>query len=111
MALSRLIIIAVKPLYQKVNDFREMRKWMIRETLFECKRICADICFNSILIIHTNIFKVGGLQLEGCTFDGAVLVENQRDSPSVSAVPPCTIAWITKVMMTLSPISLRGEMI
>ncbi|CAB3978327.1 cytoplasmic dynein 2 heavy chain 1-like [Paramuricea clavata] len=40
--------------------------------------------------------KVGGLQLEGCTFDGTVLIENQRDSPSVSAVPPCTIAWIAK---------------
>lgn len=41
--------------------------------------------------------KVGGLQLEGCTFDGARLSENQRDSPSVSAIPPCHVAWIPKV--------------
>uniref|UniRef100_A0A8C9S5I7 Cytoplasmic dynein 2 heavy chain 1 n=1 Tax=Scleropages formosus TaxID=113540 RepID=A0A8C9S5I7_SCLFO len=38
--------------------------------------------------------KVGGLQLEGCSFDGSCLSENQHDSPSVSAVPPCHMAWI-----------------
>ncbi|XP_068440329.1 cytoplasmic dynein 2 heavy chain 1 isoform X1 [Clinocottus analis] len=37
--------------------------------------------------------KVGGLQLEGCSFDGVHLCENQHDSPSVSAVPPCFMAW------------------
>lgn len=44
--------------------------------------------------------KVGGLQLEGCSFDGARLSENQRDSPSVSAVPPCQVAWIPKVSLS-----------
>ncbi|XP_028320044.1 cytoplasmic dynein 2 heavy chain 1 isoform X2 [Gouania willdenowi] len=38
--------------------------------------------------------KVGGLQLEGCSFDGVHLCENQHDSPSVSAVPPCHMAWV-----------------
>ncbi|XP_055023019.1 cytoplasmic dynein 2 heavy chain 1 [Boleophthalmus pectinirostris] len=38
--------------------------------------------------------KVGGLQLEGCSFDGTHLSENQHDSPSVSAVPPCYMAWV-----------------
>uniref|UniRef100_A0AAV2J329 Cytoplasmic dynein 2 heavy chain 1 n=1 Tax=Knipowitschia caucasica TaxID=637954 RepID=A0AAV2J329_KNICA len=38
--------------------------------------------------------KVGGLQLEGCSFDGAHLSENKHDSPSVSAVPPCYMAWV-----------------
>ncbi|XP_064157010.1 dynein cytoplasmic 2 heavy chain 1 isoform X2 [Anguilla rostrata] len=38
--------------------------------------------------------KIGGLKLEGCSFDGKHLSENQHDSPSVSAVPPCHIAWI-----------------
>uniref|UniRef100_A0A3Q2D7E6 Dynein cytoplasmic 2 heavy chain 1 n=1 Tax=Cyprinodon variegatus TaxID=28743 RepID=A0A3Q2D7E6_CYPVA len=37
--------------------------------------------------------KVGGLQLEGCRFDGVHLSENQHDSPSVSAVPTCYMAW------------------
>ncbi|KAM4566457.1 cytoplasmic dynein 2 heavy chain 1 isoform 3-T3 [Odontesthes bonariensis] len=38
--------------------------------------------------------KVGGLQMEGCRFDGVHLSENQHDSPSVSAVPPCYMAWV-----------------
>ncbi|KAJ8280434.1 hypothetical protein GJAV_G00054510 [Gymnothorax javanicus] len=38
--------------------------------------------------------KIGGLKLEGCSFDGKRLSENQHDSPSVAAVPPCYIAWI-----------------
>ena len=41
--------------------------------------------------------KVGGLQLEGCTFDGQRLSENQRDSPIVSSIPNCVVAWIPKV--------------
>ncbi|XP_075905861.1 cytoplasmic dynein 2 heavy chain 1 [Nelusetta ayraudi] len=40
--------------------------------------------------------KVGGLQLEGCSFDGVHLCENQHDSPSVSAVPTCYMAWVTQ---------------
>ncbi|XP_022103094.1 cytoplasmic dynein 2 heavy chain 1-like isoform X1 [Acanthaster planci] len=40
--------------------------------------------------------KIGGLQLEGCTFDGSRLSENQRDSPSVCTVPTCTVAWVLK---------------
>ena len=38
--------------------------------------------------------KIGGLQIEGCSFDGSRLSENQRDSPSISAIPPCSVAWI-----------------
>uniref|UniRef100_A0A3Q1I1J7 Cytoplasmic dynein 2 heavy chain 1 n=1 Tax=Anabas testudineus TaxID=64144 RepID=A0A3Q1I1J7_ANATE len=41
--------------------------------------------------------KVGGLQLEGCSFDGVHLCENQHDSPSVSAVPPCYMAWVPQI--------------
>ncbi|XP_028975291.2 cytoplasmic dynein 2 heavy chain 1 isoform X3 [Esox lucius] len=40
--------------------------------------------------------KVGGLQLEGCSFDGTRLSENQHDSPTVSAVPVCYMAWIAQ---------------
>ena len=41
-------------------------------------------------------FQIGGLQLEGCSFDGSRLTENAHDSPSVVAMPPCTVAWVTK---------------
>nr|XP_026693267.1 cytoplasmic dynein 2 heavy chain 1-like isoform X1 [Ciona intestinalis] len=40
--------------------------------------------------------KIGGLQLEGCSFDGLTLSENQRDSSTVSAVPACYVAWLPK---------------
>ena len=40
--------------------------------------------------------QVCGLLLEGCSFDGSRLLENQRDSLSVSIVPPCSVAWVTK---------------
>ena len=41
--------------------------------------------------------KVPGLLLEGCTFDGSRLSENQRDSPIISSIPDCVMAWIPKV--------------
>ncbi|XP_008581746.1 PREDICTED: cytoplasmic dynein 2 heavy chain 1-like, partial [Galeopterus variegatus] len=38
--------------------------------------------------------KISGLFLEGCSFDGNRLSENQHDSPSVSSVLPCFMGWI-----------------
>ncbi|OXB57863.1 hypothetical protein ASZ78_016437 [Callipepla squamata] len=38
--------------------------------------------------------KITGLLLEGCSFDGSRLSENLHDSPSVSSVLPCYMAWI-----------------
>ncbi|XP_069495113.1 cytoplasmic dynein 2 heavy chain 1 isoform X2 [Ambystoma mexicanum] len=38
--------------------------------------------------------EITGLQLEGCTFDGNRLSENQHDSPSVSSMRSCFVAWI-----------------
>ncbi|XP_035389840.1 cytoplasmic dynein 2 heavy chain 1 isoform X3 [Electrophorus electricus] len=49
--------------------------------------------------------KVGGLQLEGCSFDGIRLSENQHDSPSVCAVPACHMAWIPQTVQgSYSPV-------
>ena len=44
----------------------------------------------------TSFDQIGGLQLEGCSFDGSQLTENCHDSPSVVAMPPCMVAWVTK---------------
>ena len=38
--------------------------------------------------------KISGLLLEGCSFDGNRLSENQHDSPSVLSVLPCFMGWI-----------------
>ena len=45
--------------------------------------------------------KIGGLQIEGCSFDGSRLSENQRDSPSISGIPPCSVAWIKVIFLAL----------
>ena len=42
--------------------------------------------------------KISGLLLEGCSFDGNRLSENQHDSPSVSSVLPCFMGWIPQVI-------------
>ena len=34
--------------------------------------------------------------MEGCSFDGSRLLENKRDSPSVTTMPACLVAWVTK---------------
>ena len=54
--------------------------------------------------------KIGGLQIEGCSFDGSRLSENQRDSPSISAIPPCSVAWI-KVGRNLTKFSFASDCI
>ena len=41
--------------------------------------------------------QIEGLLLEGCSFDGTMITENDRSSTSVSNVPECSIAWIAKV--------------
>lgn len=55
--------------------------------------------------------------MEGCSFDGNTLTENQRDSPSVSAIPTAEVAWVPKVRrlhiavianrLVLSPYNIR----
>ena len=54
--------------------------------------------------------KLGGLLMEGCSFDGARLSENQRDSPSVSGIPPCVVGWIPKVSLDTLYIHLSLKM-
>ena len=41
--------------------------------------------------------QIEGLLLEGCSFDGTMITENDRSSASVSNVPECSIAWIANV--------------
>ena len=43
--------------------------------------------------------QVGELYLEGCTFDGKRLLENERNSPTVAAIPACNMAWVQKVTL------------
>lgn len=62
--------------------------------------ICLSRLFLSDFIAPTfHVFQVGGLQLEGCSYDGVCLSENQHNSPSVSAVPTCYMAWVLQVCL------------
>ena len=42
-------------------------------------------------------YKVGGLLLEGCLFDGQMLIPCRPDSPVTTVLPTCFMAWISKV--------------
>ena len=42
--------------------------------------------------------QVGELYLEGCTFDGKHLSENERNSATVAAIPACSMGWVPKVL-------------
>ncbi|CAM1329611.1 Uncharacterised protein at_DN1743, partial [Pycnogonum litorale] len=42
----------------------------------------------------TLSFKIGGMLLEGCVFDGNQLSECHSDTPSVSTVSASTMAWV-----------------
>lgn len=53
------------------------------------------------IFVDTLVFQVGALQLEGCSFDGVCLCENQHNSPSVSATPTCYLAWVLQVCEAL----------
>ncbi|CAF5134082.1 unnamed protein product, partial [Rotaria sp. Silwood1] len=52
------------------------------------RAVCCLNAFKNVSI------KIGGLQLEGCSFDNGRLSESAPDSPSVTAFPSCYIAWI-----------------
>ncbi|XP_041357041.1 cytoplasmic dynein 2 heavy chain 1-like isoform X2 [Gigantopelta aegis] len=76
-----------------LNAFRQQTAREIQCSMDSLKFACT--WQGSIQGARTTI-RIGGLQLEGCSFDGSRLSENQRDSPSISAIPPCSVAWIPK---------------
>eukprot|EP00117_Sycon_ciliatum_P036543 scpid1236/ scgid27488/ Cytoplasmic dynein 2 heavy chain 1; Dynein heavy chain isotype 1B len=51
---------------------------------------------NNYTLSHQLTISVGELYLEGCTFDGKRLLENERNSPTVAAIPACNMAWVQK---------------
>ncbi|XP_055895255.1 cytoplasmic dynein 2 heavy chain 1-like isoform X1 [Biomphalaria glabrata] len=76
-----------------LNAFRQQIAREMKCSMDSLKFVCS--WRGSIQGARTSI-KVGGLMIEGCTFDGSRLSENQRDSPTVVAIPPCIVSWIPK---------------
>ncbi|XP_039269307.2 cytoplasmic dynein 2 heavy chain 1-like [Styela clava] len=76
-----------------LNALRQQAARDSKTSMDELKFVCS---WKGSLTGAKNPVRIGGLQLEGCTFDGNRLSENQRDSPTVSSIPPCHVAWIPK---------------
>lgn len=74
-----------------ISNFRE-----IKSSMDSLKFVCS---WKGSISGARYSCKISGLQLEGCVFDGSRLSESQRDSPIVTTIPDCTIAWISKVSL------------
>lgn len=76
-----------------MNALRQQSARDSNTSMDELKFVCT---WKGNLSGSKNVVKIGGLLLEGCTFDGNRLSENHRDSATVSSIPPCLVAWIPK---------------
>ncbi|XP_033632471.1 cytoplasmic dynein 2 heavy chain 1-like isoform X2 [Asterias rubens] len=76
-----------------LNALRQLTARDIKTSMDSLKFVCT---WGGSISGAKHQVKIGGLQLEGCTFDGSRLSENQRDSPSVCTIPTCTVAWVLK---------------
>ncbi|KAJ3590362.1 hypothetical protein NHX12_008314, partial [Muraenolepis orangiensis] len=72
---------------------RAGRQALLSDTL-DLSMNCSMDSLRFVTSWKSPIKEVGGLQLEGCSFDGVRLSENQHESPSVASVPPCYMAWV-----------------
>lgn len=70
--------------------------YIIHHSLYSCASLSPLLPPSSDPPLRFLFSQIGGLQLEGCTFDGSRLLENKRDSPSVTTMPACSVAWVTK---------------
>lgn len=76
-----------------LNALRQQAARELKTSMDELKFYCT---WRGGIPTAKTIVKICGLQLEGCSFDGSRLSENQRDSPTVCSIPPCQAAWIQK---------------
>lgn len=76
-----------------LNALRQQSARDSNTSMDELKFVCT---WKGNLSGSKNVIKIGGLLLEGCTFDGNRLSENHRDSATISSIPPCQVAWIPK---------------
>ncbi|NXA12552.1 DYHC2 protein, partial [Sapayoa aenigma] len=80
----------IKPGFSKISLPREVLS--LKRNSAEYQMLTLYLKSNIPEKITVNL--ISGLQLEGCRFDGNRLSENLHDSPSVSSVLPCYMAWI-----------------
>jgi len=90
--------INLSDLFRSDTFLNALRQQTARETKQPMDTLVLNTSWSGEVKHGKNIsVKISGLQLEGCSFDGGRLSESAPDSPSVSAFPPCHIAWIPGV--------------
>lgn len=90
--------INLSDLFRPDTFLNALRQQTARETKQPMDTLVLNTSWSGEVKHGKNVsVKIGGLQLEGCSFDGGHLNESAPDSPSVTAFPPCYIAWVSKV--------------
>jgi dynein heavy chain 2 len=90
--------INLSELFRPDTFLNALRQQTARETKQPMDTLSLSTSWSGEVKHGKNVsIKISGLQLEGCSFDGGRLSESAPDSPSVTAFPPCYIAWIPRV--------------
>jgi dynein heavy chain 2 len=92
--------IPLSDLFRPDTFLNALRQQTARETKQPMDTLVLNTSWSGEVKHGKNVsIKISGLQLEGCSFDGGRLGESAPDSPSITAFPPCSIAWIPRVRM------------
>lgn len=74
-----------------LNAFRQQTARAVKCSMDTLKFVCS---WQQPVPGAHNSVRIGGLLLEGCTFDGHTLSNNRSDSATVCNLPPAYISWI-----------------
>ncbi|CAF2056597.1 unnamed protein product [Rotaria magnacalcarata] len=89
--------ISLSDLFRPDTFLNALRQQTARETKQPMDTLILNTSWSGESKHGKNVsIKISGLQLEGCSFDGGRLSESAPDSPSVTAFPSCSIAWIPR---------------
>jgi dynein heavy chain 2 len=90
--------INLSELFRPDTFLNALRQQTARETKQPMDTLVINTSWSGEVKHGKNIsIKITGLQLEGCSFESGRLSESAPDSPSVTAFPTCSIAWIPQV--------------
>jgi dynein heavy chain 2 len=76
-----------------LNSLRQHSARDTKISMDELKLVCS---WNGPIRNAQFNVKIGGLQLEGCNFNGTKLMECDENSPGIVSLPECYISWIPK---------------
>lgn len=77
-----------------MNALRQTTARSLKTSMDALKLACSWSKSGGSSLSSGTSVKLGGIQLEGCAFEGGHLVKNQRDSPSVTTLTDVLVAWV-----------------